>query len=503
MKKYSIVLSILMMIPGISLAQNEVDALRYSQVYFGGTARYSAMAGAFSAVGADISIMSTNPGALGLFRSSEFVFTPVYFRAKTSSEFYNSSYQDYRGNFNIGNTGFVYTMPVGQGGLGSGFRFVQIGFGLNRLNNFHNRIIISGTNPDNSLLDAYVEYANGNQPDQLNEFDTRLAYETYLIDPMEDNITYTNKAPLYEDGSIAPVDQRKTIESSGYINEMDFSIATNYQDIIYFGATIGVPYIRYYEESSYQEFNNVSSDTNYFDQFTKTDWLETRGSGINFKFGMVVRAADFLRIGAALHTPSYFRNLRDDYRSGITSYLNNGESYSWSSPQGAYNYKLETPLRAIGGFSLIFRQSGLLSAEYEYIDYSNAKLRASDYSFNEENNKINTIYSSSSIIRIGGEWKLGFFALRGGYAYYGSPYSGDINDGRKQIFSGGFGYRSSTFYLDVAYNFLKSSEDYYLYESANVFVEPALLENSAHRIMLSVGFKWDDYKQKSSRAIGF
>ena len=35
----------------LTFAQNEVDALRYSQLTFGGTARSTAMAGAFGALG--------------------------------------------------------------------------------------------------------------------------------------------------------------------------------------------------------------------------------------------------------------------------------------------------------------------------------------------------------------------------------------------------------------------------------------------------------------------
>lgn len=493
MKKYTILISIFALIYQISNAQNEVDALRYSQILFGGTARYTAMAGAFSSLGADISLMSTNPGGIGLYKTSEFAFTPTYFRSNTASEYYNESNKDSQGNFNIGNVGFVYTMPVGHGAQGSGFRFVQIGFGLNRLNNFYSRSIIRGTNPDNSLLDAYVEDANGYSTDNLNEYDTKLAYETYLIDPIENTLFYSNRAPLYEDGGIAPVEQLKSTNSTGYINEMDFTIATNYEDIVYFGATIGVPFIRYYEESTYQEFNKVSSDTTYFDQFSAYDQFDTRGTGINFKFGVVVRATDFMRFSAAIHTPSYYRNMRDEYSSSMTSYLNNGKSYSWSSPLGAYNYKLETPLRALGGLSFIFAESGLISADYEFVDYSKAKLRAYDYSFNEENQAINAKYGTASNIRIGAEWKMGTLALRGGYAFYGSPYIGDINDGRKQIFTGGIGYRSRYFFLDLSYNYLKTSQDYYMYESENVFVEPALLKTKSNSFMMTIGFKWSDF----------
>ena len=45
-------------------AQNEIDALRYSYLIHGGTARYNAMGGAFSSLGADFSVLSSNPAEL-------------------------------------------------------------------------------------------------------------------------------------------------------------------------------------------------------------------------------------------------------------------------------------------------------------------------------------------------------------------------------------------------------------------------------------------------------
>ena len=63
MKKIAIIISILLFISQ-SYAQNSVDALRYSKIHLGGTARYMGMSGAFGALGADISTFSINPGGI-------------------------------------------------------------------------------------------------------------------------------------------------------------------------------------------------------------------------------------------------------------------------------------------------------------------------------------------------------------------------------------------------------------------------------------------------------
>ena len=57
-------------------AQNVDDALRYSQVFYGGTARFMSMGGAFTALGGDLSSLSQNPAGIGVFRASEMSVTP-------------------------------------------------------------------------------------------------------------------------------------------------------------------------------------------------------------------------------------------------------------------------------------------------------------------------------------------------------------------------------------------------------------------------------------------
>ena len=55
-------------------AQNEMQALRYSQYNPFGTARYAAQGGAIGALGSDLSSVFVNPAGLGFYRSSEFSF---------------------------------------------------------------------------------------------------------------------------------------------------------------------------------------------------------------------------------------------------------------------------------------------------------------------------------------------------------------------------------------------------------------------------------------------
>ena len=76
MKRNIIILLALIITFSGASAQNVDDALRYSNIYYGGTARFMSMGGAFTALGGDISSLSQNPAGLGVFRSSEMTITP-------------------------------------------------------------------------------------------------------------------------------------------------------------------------------------------------------------------------------------------------------------------------------------------------------------------------------------------------------------------------------------------------------------------------------------------
>ncbi len=482
MKKISIILVAIITFSFSSIGQTEVDALRYSQLTFGGTARYMSTGGAFGALGADFSVLSMNPAGIGLYKKSEMTFTPSLFTSKTESIFNNNPGEDSKYNFNFSNFGLVFAFDA-DNGQSSEWKNVQFGFGVNRINNFNNRTIISGDNTKTSLMDDYILKANGTASDDLNPFDTELAWDTYLLDPSSNGTNnYLSRVPM------GGVKQTKEITSWGSMNEMVFSFGGNYNDKLYLGATMGVPHLRYYEESVYTE-EDVTDTISGFKSFTVYDNLETKGSGFNFKFGMIYRINDWVRIGAAVHTPTFY-TMHDNYSKKITSNLDTG-NYEAESPQGVYDYQLTTPMRAIGSIAFIIGKRGLISADYEFIDYSTARLRSEENqsmnAFSEVNSKINSIYTTANNIRVGAEWNLAPIKIRGGYALYGNPFKSGINDGTSTSYTVGFGFREKEYFLDFAYVYSIYSEDYYLYPSVGTSTQ---LDRTTNNFLMTLGFKF-------------
>jgi len=474
-------------------AQNENDALRYSLASFGGTARYMALGGAFGALGADFSTLSTNPAGLGLYNSSEFTFTPSLYVGRTSSDYFNRNSVDSKYNFNMGNVGYVFTMTPVNRVSEEGWKNFQIGLGLNRYQNFNNRIFTEGENQSNSLIDVFTDQAQGlhyseieQDYDGLYAYDLNLAWWTYLIDITPPDSSHYIGAIPYNQGGVM---QRFSRETTGSTNEFVFSIGANYDNKLYFGATVGFPYVRYFSESVYSETVINPVDSGLVD-FSLYDELETRGAGTNFKFGIIYRPTGWMRIGGAIHTPTFYWSMTDYWSSYLESTFQEGTRYDRSSPEGSYDYRLNTPMKAIGSLAFLIGDRGLISADYEYIDYREARLRGDFYSFFSENDAVRSNFTSASNIKIGTEWVVDKFSFRGGFGLYGNPYKSGINNGERTSLSCGFGYRDKHYFIDLAYVRMMLNEDYYLYGSDNFEVKPAINDYTSNNFLLTVGLKY-------------
>ncbi len=464
-------------------AQTAFDALRFSMLGFGGTARSMGAAGAFGALGADFSTLSTNPAGIGLYRSSEFTFSPAL-RYSTAMATYNGmEADDYKYNFNIANTGVVFALGNDRN-PNAKWKRVQMGFGVNRLANFNHNASIAGNNHDNSILHELQAKATGIHPTNLNRFDTWLAWDTYLFPDTIRNangvLGYTSAVP---DGGVL---QTKIIETSGAINEMVLTLGGNYDDRLYIGGTIGFPTINFREDAIYREIDQGDSIPG-FRSLTIEDYLHTTGSGINFKVGIIARPIDWIRIGASLHSPTVY-SLRDDYSRTFRHTTDLPQTYSTSSPKGSYDYTLRTPLRANLNLGFLLKQYGFIGIDYEFVDYSEARFRARHDNFTDVNQTIRQTYGAASNIKIGGELNLNPFRLRGGYALYGSPYKKGFNDFERSSITMGLGFRDQNYFMDFAWIITSYNQDYYLYSPE--IVNAAKIENMVNTMVMTVGFRF-------------
>ncbi len=460
-------------------AQNEIDALRYSRLNPSGTARFVAMGGAFGALGADFTTLSYNPAGIALYKRSEFTITPSIYVGRTESSYFGNRNDDERYNFNLGNAGLV--MVTTPNNTNSGWKNIQFGIGINRLANFNNRVLISGFNESSSYLTPYADNSQGVSLNDLDNFGSGLAYDTDLM--------YQNSQGVYMvDMYNGEVMQRKTIETKGSMNEVVLSFGGNYNDRVYLGATVGIPSIRYVETSIYSE-RDSENNNDYFKSFNRIDELETTGTGINLKVGMIIRATDWFRFGGAIQTPTIYSEMADSYTTTFESFFDTAQSLSASS-EGFFEYELNTPFRATAGAALLFGKFGLLSADYEYLDFAAARLRAIDYDFEAENEAIKDGYNKAHNLRFGTEWRYGLISFRGGYAIAANPYKEGVNS-VMNTYSAGIGVRGEKFFADFTWALSKMDDEYHLYQTVPGAQRPvAFTESSNSNFLFTLGLKF-------------
>jgi long-subunit fatty acid transport protein len=459
MKKRKILTGIGVLYVFFSLAQNDIDAMRYSQLTFGGTARFASMAGSMSALGGDISTLSFNPAGIAVFKKTELTISPSIFSERTSSTYKGAEQVDGKLNFNLGNIGLVASKNLKENP--SGWQNINFGFGYNRTNNFHARSTVQGYNKTSSLLDVFVANANGNVPSDFDGFSTGLAWETYLINPKDTSGSLQYNHVITNYGEL----QKKSVESKGSMGETVISFGGNYKNKVLLGATLGIVNARYSEESTYEEIDEKDTIKN-FKSFSYTQNLDSKGRGVNLKLGVIVKPNDWLRIGAAIHTPTQL-NMHDDYSSSMKSDLEGGIKYDTSSQEGKFDYSITTPFRAIGSIGFIINKNALLNAEYEYIDYASAQLYSHPNVFSDVNSAIRSKYTSTGNFRAGGEVRFDPLAFRIGYAFYGSPFrNGNNSNASRSSYTAGIGFRDNNYFVDFAYVYTRYTEYNYLYDPA-------------------------------------
>ncbi len=490
-------LVICVFISSFIVAQTEADALRYSMTQYGSTARSLSMGGAMGALGGDFSTLATNPAGIGVYKKSEFTLSPGLFSKTTKSNYLEQSETDTKYNFNFGNAGAVFSYDRGSTKLVRNWNF---GIGYNRVMNYHDRSLFQAGNTRNSMLDYFASQANGTTPSNLGSsfpFESNLAYQTYLIDTntflFGDSSTYATVIP--NAGAL----QRRSVTSKGAAGEVDFSLGGNIDEHLFFGFTLGLTSLRYVEEVTYEEIDDKDTiqDPNSgldFKSFKLNQDLTTEGAGVNFKFGLIWKPIYWFRIGAAVHTPTYYYTMNDNYSSFMRANFANGSTYTYSSPIGEFEYKLTTPFKAIGSIAFVLAEHGLITGEYEMIDYSDARLNSVSYKFFDENQAIKDKFSIAHNFKIGTEWRYLNYTIRGGFAQYGSPFKTKLNDVQydmnRQVISGGLGFRTEDYFVDLGYAHTQSGSFFRPYSLANELVEGAFFDSRSNNFVLTFGARF-------------
>ena len=486
-------------LPLLINAQDAFDVLQMSQTELRGTSRFQSMAGAFGALGGDLSTLTQNPAGIGVYRNSDLgiTFSLDFNSTKAGVDKLNET------KFNVNNVGYVGAIRLDSESVPN----LNFGFSYNRLQSF-NRHYIGGvgnipTSMSNFIADEFVNVPGYTEADLYWEDDYNPYFDGYA--PWAAVTTYDMKTNnggyvgiinangdymqgLYGNGTTG--NAYYEVDERGHADEYNIGFGGNIANKVYFGLDFGILDLDYRSFQAYEEeLTNayvMADDIDLLEspiihENTRADWglynyLHTEGTGVNFKLGLIWKPVQSLRIGAAFHTPTYY-DMRDTYyvSASLNAYefdnqlyradKGSNDGYDYSS-----TYTIKTPWRFMGSVAGVIGTNGIISLDYEYVANETMRIgddRNNDYPDVTDN--VKNYFKPSHIIRIGGEYRLNpNWSLRAGYSYKTTQVEKGVDnydyniatvgtnpayqyDNTVQNITCGVGYRYKSFYTDLAY----------------------------------------------------
>ena len=523
MKNKVIVTACTLLAMATASAQNAYDAEKLLGNDLNGTARFVGMGGAMGALGGDISVMSSNPAGIGIFRSNDVSVSFGFNNTSTKSNFSGVSMNEDKTRASFDQIGFVYSNKIGNN---TSLRFVNFGFNYHKSKNF-NRLFSMGGALDNmsqsfqlaqemerygltesefnDILDAKNPYTKyWNQLPVLGVMGVRTGVVDWFNDP-EKNI----HAPWGWNGFNNNFFSKET----GGISQYDFNVSFNIEDRVYFGATLGVYDVNYDRYTSYTE--NLNDDKGADNGgYTLDNYYRLEGTGMDLKLGVIVRPIESspFRLGFAVHTPTWY-DLRESYNATLSSdilayekpYIQTLSDFLVTPEFDylTYDYNLTTPWKFNVSAGTTFAGAVAVGAEYEYQDYSSSKLKDVDGYELGDQPSVENYLKGVHTFRIGMETRIiPEFSIRAGYNYSSAAFSKDAysalslystrtdfnNTESKNTFTFGLGYRGSVIYADLAYKYDMYKSNFYAFDDIDL---PATkVDNERHQLLLTVGARF-------------
>ena len=485
----------LTLFPYLVYSQDITDAVNWSIENESGNARYSAMGGAFGALGGNLSAISSNPASGAVFELSRFGGSLVSNTNQTKSNFKSTinNVNSQNANYQIG---LVYVFKnYGSGDLNK----FSIGLNYQSQNNYNQDIKISGRN-NNSIDNFFLNNARGINLNDISVGSNEsvsgvyrwlgnnigyyaqqafLGYQSYLLSYDSDTNSYYSLAK-YNNG----LDQDNSTIIEGYNNIASLNLSWQYKDNLYMGINLNFHDILYEKENRHIETN--FDDDSAITRIDFRNYLSTVGNGISIQGGIIYKAGS-LRFGISYKSPTFyaFEDNLDQYLE-TSSIDTDGISYTdIVDPRvtNIYEYNFKSPSKFTFSTGAVINNMVLLNLDIISKNYSKSSFKHQfDGVYTDLNNAISRNLTNVLDYNIGTEIKINNFSLRGGYKIISSPYENN-NDIYFNASSFGLGYnfRSST--VDFALVNSKLNYNFQLFDTG--LTDSASINNDKVNIILS------------------
>ena len=380
----------------------------YDNISSLGTARYSAMAGSMGALGGDASVLNTNPAGLGVFITDDVSASLAINSNKSTASLAGKSTSQNTSKVTLGSTNGVLSFQTKEN---SAWKFVNVG----------------------------INYVTQNVNDKLQS-------------PGNANI-------IVGQGSTNPsAFEGHLYETIGHRSKLNLGIGGNYDNKIYIGAAVNFSSVNI---EQYDEVKVSSLNTGRAKYFSRqnTPYIED-ADGFSLSLGVIGKLSNAVRLGASIESPTWYSVDRE-----YNYYKLNGSILSINGYTESRTFRTPTKLTLSGAF--IPNKHFAFNVDYKVdLGKPNFGGGAADVQLN---NFYESAYKAQHEIRIGGEYRIKSFRIRGGYAFTTSPFkdhtekmfdnnanvvNGKLSNyivGKTQVISAGIGYDFKLFYIDASY----------------------------------------------------
>ena len=449
MKRVIILLSALTAFALGASAQDSYYGELLSRNNYYGTARSIALGGAMTALGGDLGSITYNPAGSAVNDYCQITISPGIVISTTGASYdplgmdnYGSPYRTNHTKFILPNMGINLIFYPEE----SWITATSFGFIANTTNNYLSYTTGMGSNSSSSFLGGLAAGANGlsfaNMPLGLqvgynaNQFGEYGPIDSFNYVGGNQALSADEKR-IYVPGELTQTALYNTWGSkTDYITNLGFNV----NDTFYFGFNLGLTSLTYRREELFNEaavqpeqFATVQYDAQ--DKLVTTCYLSSTNGyklnstalGVYGRFGFIWLPTGSLRIGAAIQTPTAY-SIDEEWGYTATTNYDNADFCGSDRGSSSDTYSFRSPYIFDAGIAYTAPGVGLISLDYELMDYSVMKYSYPDSGFMAEDvwamtNYINrTFCGVSHSIRAGVEFKPSpELALRAGYSFVSDP----------------------------------------------------------------------------------
>lgn len=343
---------------------------------YGVGVRAIGMGGAFVSIANDYSASYWNPAGLGQLRRMELTGSFNSLRYKSETEYFSNPFSEDKNYTGINSFGYVFPVPTFRGSL-------VFALGYNKVVNYNNIFAIQGFN------DAPSDSVNQN-------------------------------ASQYDRGGL---------------NQWTFAGSMQMSEHLYLGGSINFWTGKY-------DYTWELNETDNLDLYEESAWkyqdqIDTRITGLSFKFATLYNLYDRFRFGATIETPITFTNQEDWSTLDVVDYDDN--TYWDTTSAGEFEYKIRKPLTLNVGASLSLPLL-TVSGDVTFTDWSQMEYTDTP-GLDQENHEFLKNLEATTQYRIGAELALPLVntRFRAGYIIETDPYKDNSLYSDKNFITAGAG----------------------------------------------------------------